>query len=247
VATSHGVFVIVEDQARHAAVRTCFEAAIKLHSGSRWEARHHARLKLSGLDDAPCQVAVFTDHATAQVTGSDASPCRRRSIIQVAIAITLWLARGAAEASEVGWVKADLDSRREWRRGLGTAPSLGVVIYRWGLKSPPINCLWVDAPVEEGACTKSWWAGRRCGFVVLGDASERRRAGRLDGGVPPHSSSDSGTAVSRLARCQRIARYMAAARLSAGRTQPRASRGFFAAMGPSVGPYRARPRAPVTQ
>ena len=64
-------FVIVEDQTRRAAIRTCFEAcnqdALRRQEPDR--ASLYARLKLSGLDDAPCQIAVFADHATAQGHG----------------------------------------------------------------------------------------------------------------------------------------------------------------------------------
>ena len=64
-------FVIVEDQARRAAIRACFEAcnqdALRQQEPDR--ASLYARLKLSGLDDAPCQIAVFADRATAQGHG----------------------------------------------------------------------------------------------------------------------------------------------------------------------------------
>src|SRR5512144_2798916 len=64
-------FVIVEDQARRAAIRACFEAcnqdALRRQEPDR--ASLYARLKLSGLDDAPCQIAVFADRTTAQGHG----------------------------------------------------------------------------------------------------------------------------------------------------------------------------------
>jgi 5,6-dimethylbenzimidazole synthase len=64
-------FVIVEDEARRAAIRQCFEDcnadALKMQSPDR--ASLYARLKLAGLDDAPCQLAAFADRSTAQGAG----------------------------------------------------------------------------------------------------------------------------------------------------------------------------------
>src|SRR5438046_2674738 len=64
-------FVVVEDQARRAAIRACFETCNQdaLHRQEPDRASLYARLKLSGLDDAPCQIAVFADRATAQGHG----------------------------------------------------------------------------------------------------------------------------------------------------------------------------------
>jgi 5,6-dimethylbenzimidazole synthase len=59
-------FVIVENEARRAAIRQCFadcnRAALDMQSPDR--AALYARLKLAGLDDAPCQLAVFADRST---------------------------------------------------------------------------------------------------------------------------------------------------------------------------------------
>src|SRR6476659_10214003 len=64
-------FVIVEDEARRALIRQCFEAcnkdALEMQTPDR--AALYARLKLAGLDDAPCQLAVFSDRSTAQGAG----------------------------------------------------------------------------------------------------------------------------------------------------------------------------------
>jgi 5,6-dimethylbenzimidazole synthase len=64
-------FVMVEDESRRAAIRACFEAcnkeALQMQTPDR--AALYARLKLAGLDDAPCQIAVFSDRATAQGKG----------------------------------------------------------------------------------------------------------------------------------------------------------------------------------
>lgn len=99
-------FVIVEDQACRAAIRACFEACNQdaLHQQEPDRASLYARLKLSGLDDAPCQIAVFADHATAQGHGLGRLTMPATLDYSVAIAIhTLWLA-ARAEGIGVGWV-----------------------------------------------------------------------------------------------------------------------------------------------
>src|SRR5262249_38266870 len=64
-------FVIVEDQSRRAAIRACFEDcnrdALRMQAPDR--AALYARLKLAGLDDAPCQIAVFADRSTPPGAG----------------------------------------------------------------------------------------------------------------------------------------------------------------------------------
>ena len=99
-------FVILEDQARRAAIRANFERcnqdALKQQEPDR--ASVYARLKLSGLDDAPCQVAVFADRTTAQGRGLGRLTMPETLDYSVAIAIhTLWLA-ARAEGIGLGWV-----------------------------------------------------------------------------------------------------------------------------------------------
>jgi len=99
-------FMIVEDQARRAAIRAnferCNEDALKQQEPDR--ASLYARLKLSGLDNAPCQVAVFADRTTAQGRGLGRLTMPETLDYSVAIAIhTLWLA-ARAESIGVGWV-----------------------------------------------------------------------------------------------------------------------------------------------
>ena len=99
-------FVIVEDVARRAAIRECFAAcnkdALEMQTPDR--AALYARLKLAGLDDAPCQIAVFADRSTAQGAGLGRATMPEALDYSVAIAIhTFWLA-ARAEGIGVGWV-----------------------------------------------------------------------------------------------------------------------------------------------
>jgi 5,6-dimethylbenzimidazole synthase len=99
-------FVLVEDEARRACIRQCFEdcnrEALEMQSPDR--AALYARLKLAGLDDAPCQLAVFADHATAQGKGLGRLTMPETLDYSVVIAIhTLWLA-ARAEGLGLGWV-----------------------------------------------------------------------------------------------------------------------------------------------
>src|SRR5262249_19449677 len=98
-------FVIVEDEARRAAIRQCFEEcnADALRAQSPDRAALYARLKLAGLDDAPCQLAVFADRSTAQGGGLGRLTMPETLDYSVVIAIhTLWLA-ARAEGLGVGW------------------------------------------------------------------------------------------------------------------------------------------------
>jgi 5,6-dimethylbenzimidazole synthase len=99
-------FVIVEDQTRRADIRACFELcnqdALRQQEPDR--AALYARLKLSGLDDAPCQIAMFADRTTAQGHGLGRLTMPATLDYSVAIAIhTLWLA-ARAEGIGLGWV-----------------------------------------------------------------------------------------------------------------------------------------------
>ena len=99
-------FVIIEDEARRAAIRACFEAcnrqALDMQTPDR--AALYARLKLAGLDDAPCQIAVFADRSTAQGAGLGRLTMPEALDYSVAIAVhTFWLV-ARAEGIGVGWV-----------------------------------------------------------------------------------------------------------------------------------------------
>ncbi|HYJ57759.1 MAG TPA: 5,6-dimethylbenzimidazole synthase [Methyloceanibacter sp.] len=114
-------FVIVEDEARRAAIRQCFETCNKdaLSKQDSDRAALYARLKLAGLDDAPCQVAVFADRSTVQGAGLGRATMPETLDYSVVIAIhTLWLA-ARAEGLGVGWVSI-LDPER--MRGILDVP-----------------------------------------------------------------------------------------------------------------------------
>ena len=106
-------FVIVEDEGRRAAIRASFEVcnkdALAMQTPDR--AALYARLKLAGLDDAPCQIAVFADRATAQGSGLGRLTMPETLDYSVVNAIhTLWLA-ARAEGIGMGWVSI-LDPKR---------------------------------------------------------------------------------------------------------------------------------------
>jgi 5,6-dimethylbenzimidazole synthase len=99
-------FVLVDDAARREAVRAefarCNAAALAAQAPER--ARLYARLKLAGLDDAPCQVAVFADRATRQGGGLGRDTMAETIEYSAVMAIhTLWLA-ARAEGIGMGWV-----------------------------------------------------------------------------------------------------------------------------------------------
>jgi 5,6-dimethylbenzimidazole synthase len=99
-------FVLVEDAARRAAIRDnfaeCNRAALAGYDGKR--ARAYAGLKLAGLDDAPVQLAVFADLATADGHGLGRRTMPETVEYSVVGAVTLlWLA-ARAQGIGVGWV-----------------------------------------------------------------------------------------------------------------------------------------------
>jgi 5,6-dimethylbenzimidazole synthase len=118
-------FVVVNDPARRAAIRKNFEScnaeALAAQPSDRMAG--YARLKLAGLDEAPCHLAVFADPKTAQGHGLG-----RRTMPEVidysavAAVHTLWLA-ARAEGIGMGWVSildptlvaASLDVPADWK------------------------------------------------------------------------------------------------------------------------------------
>lgn len=117
-------FVVVDSQARRAAVRACFEAcnteALRRQPDDR--AALYARLKLAGLDDAPYQFAVLADRSTAQGHGLGRLTMPETVEYSAAMAVfILWLA-ARAEGIGLGWVSildparmaAILETPPEW-------------------------------------------------------------------------------------------------------------------------------------
>ena len=99
-------FVLVDDPGRRAAIRSCFEAcnkeALEMQDPDR--AALYARLKLAGLDEAPVQIAVFSDRTTAQGAGLGRLTMPETLDYSVVTAVhTLWLA-ARAEGIGLGWV-----------------------------------------------------------------------------------------------------------------------------------------------
>lgn len=106
-------FVVVESPERRQEIRACFEScnaiALKDQSGER--ASLYARLKLAGLDDAPCQFAVFADRSTTQGYGLGRRTMPATIEYSAVMAVhTLWLA-ARAEGVGLGWVSIIEPSR----------------------------------------------------------------------------------------------------------------------------------------
>jgi 5,6-dimethylbenzimidazole synthase len=118
-------FVIVDDAARRAAIRsnfaTCNAAALAAQSGDR--AALYAQLKLAGLDEAPCHLAVFADRATALGHGLGRHTMPEMIEYSAVTAVhTIWLA-ARAQGIGMGWVSildpkavaSELDVPPEWK------------------------------------------------------------------------------------------------------------------------------------
>jgi 5,6-dimethylbenzimidazole synthase len=99
-------FAVVDDPVRRAAVRDNFERcnADALAAQSSERAAAYARLKLAGLDDAPCHLAVFADRSTAQGHGLGRQTMPEMIEYSAVTAVhTIWLV-ARAEGIGVGWV-----------------------------------------------------------------------------------------------------------------------------------------------
>jgi len=99
-------FVTVEEAGRRAAIRAIFAGcnaeSLAGQTGSR--ASLYARLKLAGLDQAPCQFAVFAEPDPEQGHGLGRRTMPETVAYSAVMAIhTLWLA-AAAEGLGLGWV-----------------------------------------------------------------------------------------------------------------------------------------------
>jgi len=117
-------FVTVEDPARRAAIRASFTGcnAEALASQDDQHAPLYARLKLAGLDTAPCHLAAFAEPAPSQGHGLGRRTMPETTAYSAVMAIhTLWLAARAIGLG-LGWVSildpaavtAALDVPAEW-------------------------------------------------------------------------------------------------------------------------------------
>lgn len=99
-------FVTVDEPERRVAVRANFSACNSdaLHNYHGERARLYTQLKLSGLDDAPVQVAVFCDHGTEAGAGLGRRTMPETLAFSVVASVhTLWLA-ARVHGLGVGWV-----------------------------------------------------------------------------------------------------------------------------------------------
>lgn len=98
--------VTVDDPARRAAVRASFAAcnAQALAAQAAGRAALYARLKLAGLDEAPCQFAVFAEPDPGQGCGLGRATMPETVAYSAVMAVhTLWLAARALGLG-LGWV-----------------------------------------------------------------------------------------------------------------------------------------------
>ncbi len=99
-------FVTVNDPARRAAVRASFMACntLALIGQDPSRASLYARLKLAGLDQAPCHLAVFAEPYPEQGHGQGRGTMPETTAYSAVMAVhTLWLAARAMGLG-MGWV-----------------------------------------------------------------------------------------------------------------------------------------------
>jgi 5,6-dimethylbenzimidazole synthase len=150
-------FVIVDDHARRRAIvenfTLCNADALKAYGGER--AARYATLKLSGLKEAPCHLAIFADRATEVGHGLGRRTMPEMAEYSVVTAVyTMWLAARAEDVG-MGWVsildpeqvKRVLDVPQGWRfigyfcLGYPQADSDSPELERagWESRAPPAN------------------------------------------------------------------------------------------------------------
>jgi 5,6-dimethylbenzimidazole synthase len=117
-------FVTVDDPHRRAAVRASFVAcnAAALADQAADRAGHYAALKLAGLDEAPCHLAVFAEPDPEQGHRLGRATMPQTTAYSAVMAVhTLWLA-ARAHGLGMGWVSiidpdpvaAALDVPADW-------------------------------------------------------------------------------------------------------------------------------------
>ncbi|HLK82676.1 MAG TPA: 5,6-dimethylbenzimidazole synthase [Xanthobacteraceae bacterium] len=118
-------FVVVDDPRRRQVVRDVFKAcnADALASYTGEQAARYAKLKLAGLEEAPCQFAAFTDRATSVGHGLGRRTMPETAEYSAVTAISMmWLA-ARAEDIGMGWISIldparmndVLDVPKSWR------------------------------------------------------------------------------------------------------------------------------------
>lgn len=98
--------ITVDDPVRRAAVRASFETcnAQALATQGAGRAASYARLKLSGLDEAPCHLAVFAEPDPTQGHGLGRATMPETTAYSAVMAVhTLWLSARAFGLG-LGWV-----------------------------------------------------------------------------------------------------------------------------------------------
>jgi len=117
--------IAVESPAARAAALANFKTAnaqaLAGYAGEK--ARLYSQLKLSGMREAPLQLAVFCDDGTAKGAGLGAATMPETRAYSVVGAITLFWLAARAEGLGVGWVSIldaallarDLDVPADWR------------------------------------------------------------------------------------------------------------------------------------
>jgi 5,6-dimethylbenzimidazole synthase len=99
-------FVVVDDCSRREVVRDVFKAcnaeALQCYSGEL--ADKYAALKLAGLEEAPCQFAVFADRATLVGHGLGRRTMPEMAEYSAVTAITMMWMAARAEDLGMGWV-----------------------------------------------------------------------------------------------------------------------------------------------
>ncbi len=146
-------FVMVESKEARAAALANFETAnaeaLDGYTGEK--ARLYASLKLSGMREAPVQIAIFCDQATAQGSGVGVQtmPEMRRYSVVCAV-MQLWLA-ARAEGLGAGWVSI-LDPGR-LSASLGVPDDWRLIAYL---------CLgWPEEEHRDTELERAGWEDRR--------------------------------------------------------------------------------------
>jgi len=152
-------FVMVESAAARTAARENFEAAnARALAGYRGDrARRYAGLKLSGMREAPCQIAVFVDERTRKGAGLGAGTMpEMRAYSAVCAVMQLWL-EARAEGLGLGWVSI-LDPVR-LARDLGVPAGWRLVAYL---------CLgWPEEEHPDPELTRAGWETRETRPAIL--------------------------------------------------------------------------------